>query len=142
MDKLIRSLLMMTLSVSIFSGFAASCTAEAKPVIEAFRLPSTPFLPPYTGRIVSGDCTAVPQQDGGITYLITFETAEQPAQVLSWYKSAFQMYSWNLNEAGKAQFRLAAQRKNVESEVFLLSPKKAGAGVQVQLYYRYLGKEI
>jgi hypothetical protein len=106
-------------------------------------MPDTPFLPPYTGRIVAGDVSIKAEQDGGISYNITFETAEQPAQVLNWYKSVFQMYDWNLENQESAQYRLSAQHgKNVESNIFLLSPRKPGAAVQVQLYYRYVGRDI
>ena len=140
----LKSLILMTVVSSIAPMFMGlESAAEAKPMVQAFRHPSTPFLPPYTGRIVAGDYTTVPQADGGVTYLITFEAAEQPHQVLNWYKSAFQNYSWSVDAQQPAQYKLVAQHgSNVESNIFLLAPRKPGAGVQVQLYYRYIGKEI
>ncbi len=112
--------------------------AEAKPVVPAFRLPDTPFLPPYTGRIVSGITSTIPQNDGGIAYIITFETAEQPEQVMNWYKTAFNLYRWKIDDQETAQYRISAQHgQNVATNVSLKSPKKLGASAQVQLYYRY-----
>lgn len=138
-----KSLLCSILAVAALAASPIATTASAKGTIQSFRMPDTPFLPPYTGRIVAGDVAAAQQPDGGIAYSITFETQEQAAVVLDWYKAAFQAYSWNLNDKDAAQYRLCAQHgRNVESNIFLMSPRKPGAKVQVQLYYRYVGREI
>src|SRR5262249_7173676 len=122
---------------------ASNNAADAKPSLRPFHMPDTPYLPPYRGRIVAGDYSAALQPDGGIAYSITFEAAEQPAQVLDWYKTAFQLYSWKLDGNSPAQYRLAAQHgKNVTTSIFLMSPRKAGANTQVQLFYRCVGKDI
>lgn len=108
-----------------------------------FRQPDTPFLPPYTGRIVYGNVSTAAQPDGGIAYTITFETAEHPVQVLNWYKLAFQQYGWNFEGTGQTSYRICGQHgKNVESSISLMSPTKQGASAQVQVYYRYAGQEI
>lgn len=130
------------LSIMPTFSIADANAAQAKPICQTFHLPDTPYLPPYTGRIVKGDFSSQPQPDGGIAYLITFEAQEQPEQVLSWYKSAFQLYQWNIDKNQSAQYRLTAQRKNIESNLFLLSPRQADSRVQVQLYYRYVGRDI
>lgn len=140
---LVKSILCSILALSALMASPLATVAEAKGIMQTFHMPSTPFLPPYTGRIVAGDVSTAPQPDGGIAYAITFETAEQANVVIDWYKAAFQAYSWNLDDKGAAQYRLCAQHgKNVESNIFLLSPKKPGARVQVQLYYRYVGRDI
>lgn len=124
-------------------GTNSNNAAEARPLVQSFRMPDTPFLPPYKGRIVTGAYSAKPQSDGGIAYSITFEAAEQPAQVLNWYKAAFQLYDWKQENDSSAQYRLAAQHgSNVNTQIFLMSPRKAGAATQVQLYYRYVGTDI
>lgn len=120
-------------------GQAAPAKAPAKP----FHLPDTPFLPPYCGRIVSGNVSSTPQTDGGIVYTITFETAEQPHQIINWYKIAFQQYGWNCDRQEPTQYSLSAQHgKNIASNVALMSATKKGARAQVQLSYRYVGRDI
>lgn len=143
--KRLKAAFLMTFAMSLIPvcSEAINSGAEAKPLVQAFRLPDTPFLPPYSGRIVYGDVSTIPQTDGGIAYVITFETAEKPEQVLTWYKSAFEIYKWNIAEDASAQYRLRALHgKNVASNIFLLSPRKTGSNAQVQLYYRYGGREI
>lgn len=122
--------------------------AEANPLLPAqqwaykFRLPDTPFLPPYAGSIISAQAAGNPQADGGIIYTINFETAEQPSQVLSWYRLAFQQYGWLLESNQNGTFTLNAQHGQIKTSITLTSPRKRGARSQVQLYYRYAGKEV
>jgi hypothetical protein len=143
MKRLTPSLFAAQLLILSATGGNSNNAAVAKPTTQPFHMPDTPYLPPYMGRIVAGDYSSALQPDGGIAYSITFEAAEQPAQVLNWYRTAFQMYSWKLDANSPAQFRLAAQHgKNLTTNIFLMSPRKAGANTQVQLFYRCVGKDI
>lgn len=140
---LAKSLLCSVLAVTTLMASPIATAVQAKGTIPGFHMPDTPFLPPYTGRIVAGNVTSAEQPDGGIAYSITFETAEQANVVLDWYKAAFQAYSWNLNDKDAASYKLCAEHgDNVKSNIFLMSPRKPGARVQVQLYYRYVGRNI
>jgi hypothetical protein len=127
-----------------FLGNKGINAAAAMPIFRSFRMPDTPFLPPFTGHIVtgSGSVSAKLQADGGIAYIITFETVEPPALIASWYKGAFQLYDWKLDTANQ-RFSLSARHgNNAETRVFMMSSKKVGVSTQVQLYYRYIGKDI
>ena len=140
---LLPAVLLSALSVIPVFANSTNLSVQARSIAATFRLPDTPFLPPYCGRIVSGDVLSTPLADGGIAYSITFEAAEQPNQVITWYKSALQMYGWNFSQEESGQYRLRAQHgHNIVSDIYLLSPRKSGACTQVQLYYRYVGHEI
>ena len=140
--KIILSCISLTLAASAIQTTEASPSNQSKAVARYFRQPDTPFLPPYSGRIVHGSVDSSSPAEGGIAYTITFETAEQPLQVLNWYKTAFQQNGWNL-EANGTSYRLSGQHgKNVATSISLMSPTKAGASAQVQVYYRYAGQDI
>lgn len=132
-------------ALTVLPTFASAVPHSLQPnvLLRNFKMPDTPFLPPYCGRIVSGEVLKDAQADGGISYCLTFETAEQPTQVIGWYKKALELYGWNFDKQEVEQFHLSAHHgSNIVTNIFLLSPRKAGAAAQVQMYYRYRGKDM
>lgn len=135
-----RSVLLFAASMITSPAIASNFSSQARTANSVVRMPDTPYLPPYSGRIISSDVSASRQADGGISYTITLETAEHPTQIIAWYKSAFQQYGWACDGQNN-QYSLNAQHgNNISTSINLMSPKRtSGAVSHVKLCYRYFG---
>jgi len=138
-----RSVLLFAASMISAPAIASNVCSQARTANSVVRMPDTPYLPPYSGRIISSDVSASRQADGGISYTITLETAEHPTQIINWYKAAFLQYGWACETQGNNQYSLnALHGNNISTSINLMSPKRnSGAASHLKLCYRYFGTE-
>jgi hypothetical protein len=142
----IASMMAMTLAVGFAeilpANAAGNCGANSNtpaPVVRAFRLPDTPYLAPYPGRVSSAHATAKPYQHK-VCYNVSFTTAEKPAQVLAWYRSAFKTFGWTIESDSPSGSAIDAHRDDDEVSTTILANNNGPTGTQVEISYWFVRK--
>ena len=145
-SALFKGCLTVLLAVSMLNAPVSANNAanlnQVKTTAAAVKMPDTPFLPPYSGRIISSQVVSHRQPDGQLVYTIGLTTAEQPSQVINWYNAALQNYGWSADAPTDGQMGLSAHHgTNISATITLMEAKKnSGAGCYITLSFRFYGQ--
>ena len=122
-------------------------TCLALPVVPAqanqLQIPDTPYLPIFPGYNRTVSVASSEQPGGGIAYTIKFETADQPVQVLNWFRDNFKKYNWVLDTQNKSFYSISAQHgSSISATITLSNPTRTGSTAHIEFIYCITSRNI
>jgi hypothetical protein len=108
------------------------------------KVPDTPYLSMYSGDVKDLVVIAYKKKEGGVSYVITFETRDMANDVMNWYRGELKSNRWAVLERDKTGMNISARKgENMFADVVAYGPNKPKLyRAKIHLAYAIVGTKL